>query len=183
MTNSSSLIHCVICENNWASGLIISPVFVEHVWHYGFCLEYEEKFVKINTRWIVLASQELLQLFKWGLVTSVPTLLFSVDGKRERKPLIHQIKLEMTSLQPNNCLVSKRQCGRQMDVKLDEMDDHVILGHMCSAAQTSFFIPTAGHWGPAERRGESELADQRENQAADASWRCKDAIQYNFTYI
>lgn len=35
------------------------------------------------------------------------------------------------------------------------------------------FSPTAGHWGPAERRGKGGRADQRENQAADASRRRK----------
>lgn len=35
------------------------------------------------------------------------------------------------------------------------------------------FSPTAGHWRPAEWRGEGDSADQRENQAADASRRCK----------
>lgn len=33
--------------------------------------------------------------------------------------------------------------------------------------------PTAGHWGPAGRRGKGDPADQRENQATDASRRCK----------
>lgn len=106
-----------------AIGASLNPQFILNT-H-----EYEEK---------LAAPQELLQLFQQGSFTSGPTLSFPRDGTTGRNPLIRRIKLEMTfSLQPNNCLVSKRQCGRQMDVKLDETEDHA--GHMCRAGSNILF--------------------------------------------
>ena len=165
----ADLLHCVICRGNLASALVFLPLFVEHVSR----IESRTKRGTCEPKpmmWIVLASSGLLQPFHWVWCSDafVPPLM-----ERWRETLwsfrSNWRWLLTFSPQPNNLYLSKRQCGRQMEVVEDQW-----LRDTCAAqAHASCFTPTAGHRGPAERRGEGELPDQRENQAPDARWECK----------
>ncbi len=94
MTYGSS--HCVICGSNSVLGLVFFLLFVEHVLDYGFSLEYTEKLVKRKHKMNCL-DKSCFSEFRHTLTEfDVPALLFPADGKKGRKSLIHQIKLEMT---------------------------------------------------------------------------------------
>lgn len=96
--------------------------------------------------------------------------------KAERQFLFHQIKLEMTS-----DIFSATKHLWSFQVQMWQTDGCEAMlwrisdwgTHVQPRLKKLVSPPTAGYWGPAERRGEGEPADQRENKVTDASGRRK----------